>query len=422
MPDTSSAAVSAGTPISTADSSPLTDASQDTLMPDVSDTSSVPTIYPRDSASLPCYCELENTPSPQNSISNPISEILGQLPDLPNVYDFSLSSALMTLESRLDFELKTYGLPADDTVCQETQRLHEKWGLKQDFQTQRQSLERAVLATKINYIYDWSHTYSACLKAVLTAPALPPPSSGLDHYARLLATYGQSVWNRNAYDKVDFRSSLDSVTALLGGAKYRLCHKQQVFAAGIRNLGKTFKADQSVVRPLSLAEKLDQPQAMLLNWGTELPDESVDIPVLPQEFKGRDGRFDVVVNQIVVDLMSGAAINELLDIQFPLYGVVVSLDRCIVYAGRARAQSDGSLKFAVQKVEELGILREFTNYLKYLSFLVHHQIWFKANVWNLIQQRQHEDPNWVIHKLNRQQFKQWSVQYAGLSVCTLSLS
>ncbi|THU93570.1 hypothetical protein K435DRAFT_189892 [Dendrothele bispora CBS 962.96] len=70
-------------------------------------------------------------------------------------------------------------------------------------------------------------------------------------------------------------------------------------------------------------------------WDSDSPASSgqAEIPILAHEFEPKI--FRAAANQCAAGLISGAAINELLDIQFPCYGLVVTLETCGLYAAQA---------------------------------------------------------------------------------------
>ncbi|THU86843.1 hypothetical protein K435DRAFT_804791 [Dendrothele bispora CBS 962.96] len=292
-----------------------------------------------------CHYELDTTPSPQNPISDNISDILGKLPDLPGVYDFSVSGVRQVLETCIDIRLNPQ-FGKNSTISQMAQKLHQEWELKpEDWEKQHQCLERAILVKALSL---WDKTYLACLKAVFATPSpLPPASSniGMLLAERLLIQYGHHDWQEGMKEpSFRFGSNVPNNVGL-----FHERHTKLVFAR-VDQLGGYCEADQFLVSPLQLGTRLNKPDCMLLHWG----------------------------------------LSEILD-----------------------KREDGSLKFAVQKVEEWGRPEEFPNYLRYLDFLTKHRAWFENTVWDLIQKRKSENHSWVIHKLRRQKFKQWSMEYVS---------
>jgi len=112
---------------------------------------------------------------------------------------------------------------------------------------------------------------------------------------------------------------------------------------GLYFLADHYKIDK---RFLSTHQKLLD----LLHWREDAisPASSgqVEIPMLAQEFK--TDNFREAANRCAADLISGATINELLDIQFPCYGLVVTLEICGLYAARAQLQVSLSFSDHVQ--------------------------------------------------------------------------
>ncbi|THU92264.1 hypothetical protein K435DRAFT_780316 [Dendrothele bispora CBS 962.96] len=141
----------------------------------------------------------------------------------------------------------------------------------------------------------------------------------------------------------------------------------------------------------------------LLLWGKE---SLMEVACLAGEFNPE--KFRATVNQVVTDIISGATINELLGIPYPVFGVAVTRLQSAVFVCRAQADSNGQMTYAVRKLSEWGPLTEFQNFLQYVSFLFAHKHWYKEKVVAYIKTQSGKDPEWVIKALGRRHFKPWT--------------
>ncbi|KAK7435128.1 hypothetical protein VKT23_019821 [Stygiomarasmius scandens] len=391
-----------------------------------------------------CVYELDNLLSDQDPMSEKakqIKEILGELPERPSARDLSLLYVAQCLEQHvaqsLASSLRKLNKEQEQALQCETEKLYRTWELRHfhpDLEVIRERLKPAALITVQPQIRPLERfagriVFLEGLKVLLRTNS--PPLQEYKPRQTLAIVSLTAPWENIAQEwqpgiaKRHLRGPVDTLYATIFGGYTFIEHRTIPVSARSqidKGPGLYFLADHYKTHSFKINKRFlstHQKLLDLLHWREDAisPASSgqVEIPMLAQEFK--TDNFREAANRCAADLISGATINELLDIQFPCYGLVVTLEICGLYAARAQLQPDGTLKYAVQKIDTWGTLKELPNYLKYVKFVEDHKAWFEDNVVSqLIKRRSEEDPEWVIEKLTRANIKPWAHQVTTLAV------
>ncbi|THU99800.1 hypothetical protein K435DRAFT_476361 [Dendrothele bispora CBS 962.96] len=294
-----------------------------------------------------------------------IKEILGELPEKPSSFDLSLRYVAQCLElhvaRRLTGYLRTLNKKEEQALQRETENLYQTWDLGRihpDLEAIRERLKPAALVTVQPQIKDLSPLTCRVgfLKGLEELLRTHSPRLREEDYiwtfdiVNLTTPWEliERTWQDAAIQEKTLRKPVDQLyTTIFGDHTFMEYCTIPVSAKSRidKGPGVYFIADQYKTHSF-IIEQTEQflfDHRELLNllrwrWNAKPPSESglVEIPLLAQEFKTINSR--EAANQCAADLITGATINELLDIQFPCYGLVVTLEECSLYAARAQLQ------------------------------------------------------------------------------------
>ncbi|THV03652.1 hypothetical protein K435DRAFT_962286 [Dendrothele bispora CBS 962.96] len=148
----------------------------------------------------------------------------------------------------------------------------------------------------------------------------------------------------------------------------------------------------------------------LFRW-TRTMNKMLRLPVLACEWKWIKGEFsfDTAARRMIYDLSTCSAINLILGISYPVFGVVVGMERIAAFIGRAK---------------EDWYLRTTEAYMQQREASNPNWVADRLNQVNskLIEKRSEEDPAWLVGKLTRANIKPWAYQGNAVSSLVPSVS